>query len=907
VNNLSSENISNPIKDDLLAWVSLNNFLPQKNIRDLCIAIIDIIGGGKYKIDSFFNENFVGGDGFWGSWVISQKEGKYSDLEDYLISYVKSFVWRSEHLILTHRDKNLSLGEISSSALDNAIGFRLRDVNSNLDKYKADAIETNQKSYECLISSLILTQDQLRSDADFNEEAIVDASRTSGAIISPAIIKYCGDMCALVDRHKQALQLYKAAKLAIPTSMGEFWSLYRKSLLSSVNQSIASSTRYVYGADHASIYFDEAYGEFTDTENNLLFSLNSSIDNFSAKVTAKENQLYTNDLRAIRMRPPMLLDSFRHESGLDLAIEKKFSQSNEILQRILRRQIGLGSYVAASETRTALGINIMAELVDEKDRASLSDFTLGIRLLMHGDAEAIKRVKWADIGLQRYVTQDLINEISEYPKRLEGVFLERKIVVCTLFGEWSRFLDGKSKEEIKAMISYLANDAAAEESSIYSNRNVAGLSFQAIKTFGERRPELRSMVSGHVADAICHRLERESFWVIYQTAIEVAHIFSSSFSLGDLRRIFDSVISYLSEKGIKGNNSFIIRAALNFLSSDAVRIISTSEKSNEEKIAHEVMRFGSASEFEGASAMFQLQNLAPSLLARKDVQEEMRPILDNVMKSAKKINSSNVVYNIMALLVVPGLSGEIGIKVAFEAIHDILNSVGEKRQSIAFLNAYRPILFASKRLANNAKDIGVSEDEINRLLKGLVDPMIRMWSIAAASPGVFSESFIRDTEHPDETALHNWAYTSFILSEELRDRRLSEVVVGLRGNPVFFAAITLAQSTLLSGESSVFSDLHELSLDREGVDEFYESLGRRLARLTKSDGATSKALCIALQNRCLQLGPREIDASVFLLAKSMGILGEASVSDIENYKIRLDGTPDLIPSLVPIVNAIWDK
>ena len=131
---------------------------------------------------------------------------------------------------------------------------------------------------------------------------------------------------------------------------------------------------------------------------------------------------------------------------------------------------------------------------------------------------------------------------------------------------------------------------------------------------------------------------------------------------------------------------------------------------------------------------------------------------------------------------------------------------------------------------------------------------------------------------------------------------MKEALSAAMAQPMLADPIALARATR-SAAGGV--DVDTAAIRLENRDTFYSALGQRLVVLQKVEGDRAREICNALLNRCLCLGPRAIDAAVFLSAARLGIAEYVPHTIRSDYAKRLqEQNRELRLSLTPILEML---
>jgi hypothetical protein len=278
-----------------------------------------------------------------------------------------------------------------------------------------------------------------------------------------------------------------------------------------------------------------------------------------------------------------------------------------------------------------------------------------------------------------------------------------------------------------------------------------------------------------------------------------------------------------------------------------------------------------------------------------------------VQQRAKRINSSDVVEKIQALLLAPVISGSDGVEDALNGISMILASAKEKKQSIALSYAYDPLLLLINKKNDIAKAIDVSVTAFEDKLRPFLAQLTELWRSATENPLILAGFSFPPPTAVDSIIVHNWAFTSILFAELFQKRDEMDAVLSqtAEAQPALASGIALARATQLVAEKS--DNFDGSAICYEDRETFYSALGRRLVVLERLGAEKGSDLCLVLTEQCLKLGPCEIDAAVFLAAIRLDLTTQISKQSYAHYTKRLDNMRALRLKLMPILRVFEDS
>jgi hypothetical protein len=471
-----------------------------------------------------------------------------------------------------------------------------------------------------------------------------------------------------------------------------------------------------------------------------------------------------------------------------------------------------------------------------------------------------------------------------------------------VFRSWCVLLAPEQVDAARAMMISLAQVAKEGPASVMQSHNLGGESLEALTFIAGRRPEWRQGACAEVATAILEKLTNRAYWNAHSVAIETAIAFADAFSPDQLRGLVDSVLDLTDQMPTKSQHWLLLRAALTLLISSPVKLLAALEESIGRRIVTTILRFGEIDAVESPRMLFYLHDFNPKLLNDESLASRLANNVADLRRRARQTNSSNVSANILALLLVPAISGREGVKDAIDSLGQVVNiAIAPRSVSIGLQSAYQVLMRLANHQSQIASDLALDISEFKMWVQPLLPLIIALWQRAQAHAAIFATFSLPPNERPNSVVVHNWAYASLAFAGTLdaaddMNRALNQAAT----NPLLSNAISLGKST----RSLIRSDLELLdigAIQEENSQAFYDNLGRRLACLRLFEYEKQQALCKALLTQCFKHGPKILDAAV-ILAATRSDLGEFITSrDHVNYVRKLDNDRDVKLAIEPLL------
>lgn len=894
--------------ENWLCWVSLRHFLNAPLVRELSYVIVNSMSKGSVDLSQLFEEIIFGEPEGMASWLIQPLE-THSELESYLQNRIRTFVWQSDigsMGILDQVDTEIS---ITASMLDQAVVLGSADLNTAGTIVKGFK-EVKQNSFTTMVRAFQVVIDEDFSSVDQKIEFMIKELISSIEMpLAAVILKHFGDLFADADEWNKAKVLYEIADQMFANEETPAWKDLLSSLRSITYQSLATAIMILYGPKKASEYYVNKLSKST-VRTDPVFVANASFDAFVVSAKAVRDFRIPKDNRAAILLPPLVHKTHSAETAIEYSLKGKYQDADQQFWAVLRRQIALGSATESRSTKALYARSLIDEIFNARDRQRLPHlFIMAVKLLIEsGNYESTSKINWNEQIINAYVDQECVEQVVAHANAYAGSQHERQMVMITIFRIWSEFINYERIDVVKSMLQHITG-LALKPSSLRIGEDLGRQSLEALSIIAKKRPELRYVVASDVANVVSEKIIEFGIWTITQKALETALLYVDVFSNDSVLKVLNSTLSMLDKIDPKSGIWPIIRPAMNLITCESIKGFSKQFKEFGPRIISTVLRFGSESGTENANLMFYLHNFDSALLHDMTITNSLKNISYQLRKRAKAINSSDVINNIMALLLAPAISGPDGIGDAVKGLALILESAKSAHPSLGFSTAYNPLLLISNNQKQIAADISMSADEFILWLKPLIPLLSQVWNLAKEKPLLFTSFSIPPATKPDPIIVHNWAFASIRFSESIKmDDQLKKEIFSAEAHPDLRNSIILARATRsASDEHNTIDTLDIKSIHEENSDAFYAALGRRLAVIRKLDYELARKLCISLLDQIFRLGPREMDAAVLLTANNMKVRGLNKHPNIYDYKKKLDNSRTLRLSLYPLIEMLSDE
>lgn len=885
-------------KQNYLAWAALAHFLPADLLREFCYAMVELLSVGQLSLDELFDENLLKSDShFFDSWELRPLESS-EPLAQYLQLRIRHFAWSNDSDVGFDKAE-LGKTAVNAKAMEDAVRLGAADLFFPNDFFDKISFPEDQSSVRQL-QSAVQRATGLINNTEVTDDDLSIIGQPISMVEMPLaalMIKHIGDLCADADHWRAALVFYKKTRTLLSNFDNPAWRKCRDAADNIAVQSIAAALRTADGPKAAADYLTPVI-EMQRLDVAPLFAANTSQDAYVAASLASDG-LFAPDHRTHLLLPPLLLSSHDLTPALQSSFLEDQYNTRRRFWEVLRRQIALGS---ASESRStkffyakALFDELEKTITKHRDQAT---FWTATRLFIEsGELILAKKISWNESLVRPYVDDDIVKSAINCSGHNEGTKIERLQTVAELFKGWTEVVTFDRAHVAHAMLRHLATTAIENKSSFYGSRDVGGQSIKIIRELAEARPEFRTGAVLSVAEAVLTMLRRSEWWTATQEALKVATLYADVLPDDILTAIVTETLTLLDPIDPSKNIWVIVTPALDFLTSQEVKQLSSRHTTLGEKVVEAVLKFGINQQTEHARLLFFLNDFDLSLLADKASSSQLADVVADVRRKAQA-NASDAINNIMALLICPAVSRIDGVKDALLALETIFKSALTDRPFMLFSAAYDPLLLITTRFSQIASDLALDPETFRAWLLPLFDIVKQIWIRSKDHPMMFAQFALPPQTKPNAVSIHNWAYASIGFAKLFGgEHELLRALDLAAEQPQLSDAIAMARASRLAVKD--FSELDPDTIREENRETFYAALGQRLVSIR--DLKSPKPIVGALLDQCLRYGPNGLDAAVFLLASDLGFRGLKANPQYTNYERRLENSRELRLGIGPIL------
>ena len=888
-------------KANWLAWAALHHFLSASLLRELLIVIVDEMSGGTLSFQQLFEDSITSGIDCMEAWLLRPLDPRTA-LGGYLQDRVRALVWQNDSIVHVPAQGITSPSGVSPSTLEAAIAIGIADLNWSLQNTE---LATHQPSLTNLLDALRKVAASVRQSP--GPEFLAGLASTFELIEAPLdllVVKHLGDLCGDADCWDKATLLYTEAARRANLPHPAAWNNLVTSLRAIIEQSRATAERNLYGPAQSAAYLGEVLNSATIQSSPLTIA-NASFDALAVALLAAPSNLSVQDRRATTLYPPLLQGSHNTASALRSWLGGDFSDAHRSFWAVLRRQIALGASTESRATKALYARSLIDDLASNAATQNHPEtFLLATSLLLEsGSCAATARIFWNEILVATYVDQCCVDFVIAHADAQRGSQPERRAVAVELFRDWATLIGLERIGVAKAMLKYVATLALQSPTSLYTSGNLGGRSLEALCQVAKKRPEIRREAIDEISAAIIEKLHTAEFWTGRRAALETASAYLDAFSEEQLKAVIDGTLSLLDGISPAAEAGPIVQPALDVLVSEPAKRLSGLVLDLGRRIVSAILRFGLQPGGGSARVFFDLHNFDAALLRDASIMDALGPTVAEVRRRSQLTNSSGVAADIQALLLAPSVSGESGVKDAITGLDRVLKSVGDSPPSMGLPFAYSALLLLAGGQQQIASDVSISIGTFRSWLDPILERVIDLWAVGKDRPVIFSTFSLPPATRPDPVIVHNWAFASILFAESLeQEDRIQKVLTEAMAQPMLADPIALARATR-SAAGNV--DVDTTAIRSENRDTFYSALGRRLVVLQKIEDARAREICKALLDQCFRLGPRAMDAAVFLSAVRLDIAGHVPGSIHSDYAKRLqEQNRGLRLSLTPILEML---
>ena len=885
-------------KDYHLLWVAVHHFLSADLIEELSDAVIATASEGTLTLGELFETLRTEGTPALVSWAIRPRETSRT-LGKYLQRLVRGLVWQHDDAPRIYGE-NVEKAEVSvMEALEAAYLLGYVDL-----QHEAVLAQYHRKAppqLEALLNGMIELRACARSSADASIGIANSATSSLEMPLKAVVVKHLADLSADMGQWDVAKLLYLHTESLLSEYVDASWVDFVHALKAMTVLSCASATRELSGVKEAADKLVKATDSST-IECDLMLLANGTSDALNAISESLDRVDVWRDTRVAVSRSPQLLGSLNLSVAFEHWADKKYDDAQRVFWAVLRRQLALGTATSTRVTKSYFGRCVIDSLEAGLAKQRYSDrFFLGVRLLVEsGDANVADQTNWTEQLVQVYVDVASVAATVGLADVARGSTLERRLVTIALLKRWLVVLAPDASSIAADMLSFLAECARDGEGSLFTHRDLGGAGLRALAEVAKVRPEFRQLIGDRVADAVIERLK--GHFSSITVALESVLGYLDALGRDALYRLIDAILDML-ENPQTSVPWPLVRSATDVLISPAVKEMSDRDRQIGKRVTSTIVRLSIEQETENARLLFILSDLTPDLAKEEIGAEKLGTIVGEVRKRALVTNSSNAIYNVMALFIAPWASHLEGIRDAFKSLLGILESAAAGRPSISFAGSYSALLLLAEKKDVIARDLPQPPAEFADQLDKVFIALIHVWESVKDVPLLFNSFALPAPTAPNLTLVHNWTFASIGFARALeREHEMVLAMAAAAQMPELADTIALARA--IRGPANMTEPFDARSIGAEKRDAFYGALGQRLVLMRTLPSASREDLTKILLDRCLRLGPQGLDAGIFAAAFEVGVQIKTEKSDFASYRSRLDNDRHLRISLMPMLNGL---
>ncbi len=883
-------------KRNSLAWAALHHFLPSRLLQELSGVLVDLVSGGTKTLDRLFEHQILGAGESTESWALKPRDAD-GQIAEYLQRRIEWLADATDREIFFEVKGSDRTGALAPSVLEDAIQLGLADI-SVLHRRKKDSFFP-QSSMMSLFESLRL----LTSSNEMPDELHLSlVNRVLGEIekpLSAVVLKHFGDLNADADEWHKALFFYECSLQAMSEPVHHAWKGFVEICKSSAVQSCAAAIRTTKGAGAASLLLSSQL-DTVGLSGNAHLHLNASNDAYVASYLASPDASF-HDRRVTLQLAPMLLQSRNLELALTASEDTLSLDSQRLFWSALRRQIALGSANQSRRTKALFARSIFNQLQSSLLRDRNPDaFALAVRLsLESGQLRVAKQLQWSEEIVDAYLTVEVISAVVEQVAKFDGSKKERSRVAMELFGGWTVRLSDRQSH----LAAYIQRQliAAVIQSAEARGGSDAKRALELLGAIADAHPEFRDHVAADIAALVVKILRMKVNWTVLQSGMQLALLYTDSFGDETLASLATETVAFMAKVDPSKEMWPIVRPSLDFLSAPAVKRASLRASELEEQVSSTILRFGLNQETEHTRLLFHLQDLDVSTVLDDKLLQQLSVVVDDVRSNARRINASNAVDNIRALLVAPAIAGRDGVLDAIDALERIMRSALDGTSRVSFPYAYAALDMIAPLSVKIAAALSIEPIELQAWLQPVAETLPKVWGRAISDPLIFTQFSLPPSTTPDPTIIHNWAFASIGFAIWLD--RLPAILETLEEaallSPDLNAPIAMACATRLA--ATPWENLQPKAIRAEDANTFYATLGKRLVQIGKLSEEKRNDFIGALLDQCFRHGPNGLDLAVFLAAIEVGVTNLRVHQRYGNYVKRLENNRLLRAAIKPLV------
>ncbi len=888
-----------------LAWAALHHFLPADLLREWLAVLVRQVSQDTIEIGDLFEDQLIAPPGEFTSWILRPREPK-SPLIEYLQQRIRYLIWKHDDQAFINDQHITSDFGLNPRLLESAITLGFYDLGA--DEAQISALGLPESGAIHMLTRFIAQACEVFRSGGGQEKLIFDLTQRAKSIEMPlraVVLKHVGDLCVDADLWNVALSLYREShQLLTARKPTKAWVGFYSAFGDVVVQSIGTATFVLEGAKKAATYYTEQLESHSLKEAPLLYS-NASHDAYYSDAVASDGFSLKRERRASMLMPPLLLDSLDVAHPYKSWAVRDFDRTHQCFKSLLRRQIALGGAAEVRETQGAYAKSLIDSFArDQRPNRSPDLFHAALVMLVQSENVALAgMIDWDPAIIRDCVDSGMISRIISISATIDAASERRARVVVEIFNQWLLHLPSDREGLARQMIDVLIEYASRYRSTGMANRNLGTRSMASLRTVGEKRPEFRHLNAEGVLSAILRKLDIKEYWTGIDEAFKAAECYADQFDSPQLKALHIGTLDLLDQIDPSKEIWVVVQPAINLLVDQAMRTFAKTEKKIENRVVETIVRFGLNQTTEHARLLFQLSelDLAPAL--QSSLADQIKTIAAKVRKQAQNINASNCIFNIVALLVAPQAAGPEGISEIFDTLTRVIDSAfgAADRVAMAFSSAYQVLNVLAVRQSEIASAIGMDVTEFRSSLIPIHDRALEVWRRAPQIPMIFSLPSLPRPTSPNPIVIHNWAFGSMEFSRSLGlEEALFSAFEIASQNQQIASAISLAKAGRLRDEE--LDGLKTSAMLSEDAETFYGAIGFRLSSLHLLETEARNSVIDVIVDRCLQFGPRPLDAAVFVAAGRTSVLSRQDSARFKEYRTRVQHHNELRAALMPFLH-----
>jgi len=881
-------------------WIALSHYLSANLVRELAQATVVAGSGRTLGLADLFEERLPEGPPELTSWVVRPKADQ-GGLAGYLQDTVRALIWQSDTHFSFDERQIPQADHATCRALELALTLASADF-ATID-YWMNRAEHAPPTLRVLGDAVYRAARRAHESTAATVAAIDRIVEAIDSHLSALVVKHLGDLALDVDDAALALAFYERANAIISANKDVQWQALLNALGDMTLQSIATVRGMITDPGDtvkalAAVYDDGVF------QVRPLLGMNAPLAAMNARYKASDAFLPDSDIRACMLITPQL------QAALDLGIslehwaDNKFTDAHRRFWATLRRLNALGGATLSTRAMAYFGRSMFDELgkLTQRQRQPTS-FEVALQLVIgSGRTEAIGPEASSRELVDAYVTQDAVRQALAIAVRHKGVRSERLAVVVTMFEAWLSVLSSDEEAVATLLIKSVA-ELTQEPATAVLGRDLAAISFDALKRLAKQRPEFVSLGSSAIADAIVTGCLSQQFRV-GNAAFGAAVACAKGLARNDIRRVVGTALDILDQVEPSDGHWPIVNPAISLVSGSDAQALWPDDETLASRSARCIVRHGIGSASENTRLLALIDDIRPYMDPTTVGDERIRQVVDAVREGAQKINNSGVTGNIAVLFSAAALVGQAAIEDAIKGLLAILATADSKRPSIAVTDAYYPLDMLRYHLDEIVRELNLTPTAERLLLDPVVEALESFWRAAAGNPLLFAPFAIPIPTAPNQIVIQNWVFVTLGFGRRVGAlARLEAAIDHASNNPLLTKSIALAKAIRLTAGDPVVLDFE--AIRQEGREPFYAALGERIAYLASmpENDDLAQALNVFVE-RCLVLGPNGLDAGVFSMALRTAHIVLPAETIIKGYRNRLDRDRSLVRGLYPLIRVL---